>query len=179
MKNAHLLILLSFLLFNTWSCTETLEEEVKEEQKASTNPLMGAWEMKAVHWKTTDTTYTIATAQPGIFIFTANKYSIQWTPNEEPRTPFQILSKPTDEELIAGFRSVVFNAGSYEMTDSTVTATAFIAKVPGFEGGIQYYRYTIKDDELSLTMFDETYPDGKKPEWFGRYVTEFVMQKVD
>ncbi len=30
-----------------------------------------------------------------------------------------------------------------------------------------------------LTMFDETYPNGTKPEWFGRYVTEFVLERID
>ena len=164
MKN---LILLSCLLF------------VSVKTYAQENSLKGSWKMKEVHWKTADTTYSIHKAEPGIFFFTDKSYAIMWTPSDKPRVPFKVLSKPTDEELMAGFRTVVFNAGSYSYTDSTVTATAFIAKVPGFEGGKQFYRYHITGDVLSLTMFDETYPDGTKPEWFGRYVTEFILEKID
>ncbi len=143
------------------------------------NRLKGSWEIDEIHWKTKDTTYSILKAEPGIFFFTDSSYAIMWTPLDEPRRPFKILSKPTDDELIAGFRSVIFNAGSYIFTDTTVVSTAFIAKVPGFEGGKQFYRYTIEGNGLRLTMYDETYPDGKKPEWFGRYVTEFVLNKID
>ncbi len=122
-------------------------------------------------------TYSINEAQPGIFIFTDDSYAISWTPTDTPRVPFKNLSKPTDEELIAGFRSIVFNAGNYSYTDSTAVAIPIIAKVPGFEGGKQFYRYRIDGSILHLTMYDETYPDGEKPGWFGRYVTEFVMEK--
>lgn len=143
------------------------------------NPLVGAWKMQAVHWKSDQKTYSIDHAQPGIFFFTGQHYAIMWTPGAEPRTPFKVLSRPTDAEAIAGFKSVVFNAGSYVYTDSTVTSTALIAKVPGFEGGKQFYRYAIDGDELRLTMFDETYPDGSRPDWAGKFVTEFVLVRLD
>lgn len=150
---------------------------VVDGSKRAYNPLVGAWEMETVNWITADTTYSIPDAQPGLFLFIKKNYSIQWTPIETLRVPFKNLSKPTNEEIIAGFQSVVFNAGSYVFTDSTLTSIAFIAKVPGFEGGKQFYRYKIEKDRLYLTMFDETYPDGNKPKWIGRYVTEFIMKK--
>lgn len=142
------------------------------------HPLLGSWEMASVHWISADTTYSVAQAQPGIFMFDSVRYSIQWTPTETKRTPWANLSEPTDEETIAGFRSVVFNAGTHSMTDSTLTTTAKIAKVPGFEGGIQYYRFKIEGDQLELTMFDETYPDGQKPKWSGKWQTKFVMHRA-
>jgi len=135
--------------------------------------------MLSIHWKTKDTTYSIHEAQPGMFIFTDATYSIMWTPTGEPRKAFVDLSKPTEGELMAGFRTLVFNAGSYNHTDSTATAIPMIAKVPGFEGGKQFYRYFIEEDTLHLTMFDETYPNGDKPEWYGKYVTEFVMERME
>lgn len=141
--------------------------------------LLGSWRVKEVHWKTKDTTYSITKAQPGIFFFTDSSYATMWTPIDTPRKPFKILSNPTDEELISGFRSVVFNAGNYTHTDTTVISTAFIAKVPGFEGGKQFYRYTIDGKRMRLTMYDETYPNGEKPGWFGKFVTEFVLHKID
>ena len=142
------------------------------------NPLLGAWEMKEVHWISESETYSIDSAQPGVFLFTPTHYSIQWTRIEEPRTPFEDLSNPTEAEMIAGFRSVVFNAGTYHQTNDTVTTRAEIAKVPGFEGGVQFYRYSLEGDRLTLTMFDEDYPGGSKPEWSGVWETKFVLQRV-
>jgi hypothetical protein len=142
------------------------------------NLLQGSWKMQSVTWMSKGKSYPINPAQAGIFIFTENSYSIQWTPKKEPRVPFVDLSEPTDKEKITGFASVVFNAGSYEYTDNTVTTIAYIAKVPGFEGGIQYYTYKIEVDTLTITMFDESYPDGTKPEWAGKWKTQFVMSRV-
>lgn len=142
------------------------------------HPLLGSWEMTAIHWITADTTYSVHEAQPGIFMIDSSKYTIMWTPLNEPRTPFENLSEPTDEEMKAGFRSIVFNGGTHEMTDSTLTTTAQIAKVPGFEGGQQFYKYSIDNNQLTMIMFDETYPDGTKPSWYGKYQTKFIFTKV-
>lgn len=142
------------------------------------NPLLGSWTMQKITWISKDKSHPLVNPHEGIFLFTPNSYSIQWTPTAKPRTPFVLLSKPTDKEKMAGFASVVFNAGSYQYTDKTVTATAYIAKVPGFEEGKQFYTYSINEDTLTITMFDETYPDGTKPEWSGKWKTEFVLARV-
>ena len=166
----------TFIIFHFFLACNT--NSIKEVETKSKFPLIGSWEMSSIYWITDDTTYSIESAQPGLLMIGANRYSIMWTPIDQPRKPFKSLSKPTDEEMKTGFRSIVFNAGLYEKTDSTLTTTAQIAKVPGFEDGKQYYRYNIKDDILELTMFDETYPDGQKPEWFGKFVTKFILKKV-
>lgn len=163
------------LLF--FSCSENHDKEHHHAQ-TETKPLLGAWEMTSVHWITKDTSYTIDPTQAGLFMIDESRYSTMWVPIDTIRTPWVDLSKPTDAEIIEGFSSVVFNAGTYEMTDSTLTTTARIAKVPGFEGGKQFYKYDITEDRLSLTMYDETYPDGTKPRWFGRYVTKFVFDRA-
>jgi len=157
------------------ACTQQTNTPLEQEEG---NALMGAWEMSSVEWITKDTTYTIKNAQPGLFTFTENRYTIMWTPIEEARVPFKKLSEPTKDEMIAGFQSVVFNGGKYTYTDSLVTSTAHIAKVPGFEGGKQFYTYKIDGDILQLTMYDETYPNGDKPEWFGKFKTRFTLKKV-
>ncbi len=141
------------------------------------NPLLGAWQVRSVHWHSAEKTHTIDAAQPGVFLFTERGYSIMWTPTREPRVPFAVLSKPTDAEMMAGFKSVVFNGGSYQLNPATreLTTTAQVAKVPGFEGGLQHYSYRFDGEVLHLTMVDETYPDGSKPEWSGVWQTEFVL----
>ena len=77
------------------------------------------------------------------------------------------------------FHSIAFNAGTYELTDSALTTTAIIAKVPGFEGGKQFFRYHIDHSTLTLVMFDETYPNGTKPTWSGKLEVKFVLKRVD
>ncbi len=165
----------SALLIVVSSCSISKDKSLRDNQ----NSLIGSWKMESFHWISKDTTYSRVNVHPGIFLFTGRSYSIQWTPTKAARVPFKILSKPTDEEKIEGFQSVVFNAGSYSYTDTTVISTAYIAKVPGFEGGKQFYSYNIKGDVLILTMYDETYPDGTKPEWSGNWKTKFVLKRVN
>ena len=148
---------------------------------ADPNPaqaLQGAWEMHAVHWRTAERTQSIDPAQPGLFLFGPRHYSIMWSPSVSPRVPFTVLAEPTEAEVLAGFRSIVFNAGSYTAGADTITTTAMVAKVPGFEGGRQHFRYRIEGDTLHLIMVDETYPDGSKPGWSGKLETEFVLLRA-
>ncbi len=169
-------ILTLSLMIGLYSCNNNSKKEHLNNEMPS---ILGTWEIKSIHWITKDTTYSIDKAQPGMIMLTSNRYSIMWTPIEEPRTPFQNLSKPTDEELKSGFRSIVFNCGTYKYSDSTITTTAKIAKVPGFEGGKQFYRYKLNNNKMELTMFDEIYPDGTRPEWYGEFQTKFILKKVE
>lgn len=157
----------------------TSEPSSMDHQLPPANSLLGSWDIKEVHWIASDTTVTIENAQPGILMLTPERYSIIWTPTRQPRTPFAILSKPTDDEIKSGFGSIVFNSGTYRITESKLTTQATVAKVPGFEGGQQFYDYSFKDDLLILTMYDETYPDGSKPDWAGKWKTRFVLGKID
>ena len=113
----------------------------------------------------------------GRFLFTPNKYVVLYNPRMNERTPFENLSKPSDEETIKAFRSIVFNSGSYELEKDVSTNKPYIVKVPGFEGGKQYYRIGQQEESLTLTMFDETYPSGKKPDWFGHLKIRFFLRR--
>jgi len=161
------ILFFGLLLLNLTSCSN--------ENK---NPFIGAWEVNEIHWITPDTTYNIENAQPSIFMVSDSSYSFIWTPINEKRTPFVKLANPTKDEMISGFRSIVFNAGSYIKTDTTFLIKARIAKVPGFEGGRQTFNYKINNDILELKMIDETYPDGTKPDWFGKLETKFIMRRI-
>jgi hypothetical protein len=143
------------------------------------NSLLGSWDLTEVHWISTDTIHTLKKSKLGALLFTPESYSIMWSPTSQERVPFKVLSNPTDEEIIAGFRSIVFNTGSYMLSDTTITTKSTLAKVPGFEGGTQYYSYTVKDHELLLTMFDEQYPNGNQPHWSGIWKTKFFFKKKE
>lgn len=141
--------------------------------------MMGNWEVQEIHWVSPDKTRSIVPAQTGLFLLNEKRYAIMWTPTATPRTPFGVLASPTDEELKAGFNSVAFNAGTYELTDSILTTTASIAKVPGFEGGRQFFWYHIDHSTLTLVMFDEIYPNGTKPAWSGKLEVKLVLKRVE
>lgn len=149
----------------------------KKEHTVAFNPLEGSWKMQEIHYIYEDTTYIGNPITYGTFIFAPKRYSLLYNPWTTQRKAFDTLSKPTDTEIKAAFQSIVFNSGSYIMTDSTVVTTADIAKVPGFEGGKQFYNYKINDDKLDIMMYDETYPNGNKPEWFGKLKVLFKMKK--
>ncbi len=144
-----------------------------------TNELVGVWRVTDISWVYPDTTYRIAEPQPGFLQFSANRYSFIWTPTVAPRTPFAVLAQPSPEEMQMGFRSIVLNAGTYTRSTDQVIVTAEVAKVPGFEGGIQVFDYSLNGDTLSYSMVDETYPDGDKPAWFGKMTTVFELVKID
>ncbi len=139
------------------------------------NPLMGSWRMKEIHYIQADTTIKVEKVHGGRVTFSQSNYHLLYNPWINARKPFEKLAQPTKEEMIYGFQTLVFNSGTYAYTDSTVVTTADIAKVPGFEGGIQYYHYNLKGEELELTMYDETYPDGNKPEWYQKLKVLFKL----
>ena len=166
----------SFLLLTTMILMNGCQHQAQK--PPIDNPLLGSWKLQSVRWISDERTAQIEQAQPGLFIFDEAHYSLMWSPKQTPRTPFVNLSKPTDEEILSGFRSIVFNAGSYQVSGTQVNATARVAKVPGFEGGQLHYNFHFDNDLLILTMYDETYPDGSKPDWSGKWQTEFTLVKA-
>jgi len=143
-----------------------------------TNPLLGAWQVQSITWTSGEQSQTIDPAQPGLFIFNDHHYALMWSPKPTARIPFVQLAQPTDEEILRGFKSIVFNAGDYVLTDSELVATAQVAKVPGFAGGRLFYRVAFEGSQLRLTLYDEIYPDGTRPTWAGQWQTTFVMTRA-
>lgn len=143
-------------------------------QPEHTAPL-GSWAIDKINFIYPDTTYTLDTVYGGSFILSPERYSIVYNPWNQQRKPFENLSNPTEEEIIHGFRTFAFNTGQYFWKGDTLTCTPDFAKVPGFEGGEQVYVY--KKDAATLTMFDETYPGGEKPQWYGKLQIELWLTR--
>ncbi|MEZ4884514.1 MAG: hypothetical protein R3E32_07305 [Chitinophagales bacterium] len=79
MPRTILPVFLLILTFWITSCSETNQtpipttSELSTKAKEQVHPLMGSWEMKEIHWKTPDTTYSIQEAHPGIFMINSTK----------------------------------------------------------------------------------------------------------
>ena len=171
-------------LDNTYSAYDVAKlnkmDDVLTTMKAITeskNNLIGSWKVQEIHYQYPDSTYIFKEQDYGRFIFTNTNYALMYNPRMQKRIPFKNLSKPEPEETINAFRSMVFNTGTYIIKDNVVNTTADIAKVPGFEGGQQFYKITVNEESLELVMFDETYPDGNKPEWYGNLKVKFILNK--
>ncbi len=154
----------------------TLVKRHIENLRSRENPLLGSWKLSEIEFIYADTTYKVRPPQ-GNLVVSKGRYSIMYSPSSEPREAFESLSNPSNDEVLKAFKSIVFNSGHYELRDQLYIATPDIAKVPGFEGGKQYYKYSIDGDILKFKLFDETYPNGEKPEWYQKLEVLFIMKR--
>ncbi len=165
------------LLITTGSLAIATSPKETMAKERSKNALFGSWLMKEIHYIYSDTTVILDMKYPGRLIISDSTYSIMYNPYGQQRKAAANISKLSDHEMIYAFKTLAFNTGSYVMTDSLFITTANIAKVAGFEGGKQYYKYQKNSNLLDLVMFDETYPDGKKPEWYGKLKILFKLER--
>ena len=169
-RRAVLILVLTGLVLNCGNKSSSVENE---------DSILGTWEVKEIKWLTADTTFVIEKAQPGYLMVQPKRYAFMWTPTREPRAAFKKLAYPNNEEILSGFRSFVFNSGTYNVIDSIFKIKVSIAKVPGFEGGTQNFVYNIVGDTLNFRMIDETYPNGEKPDWYGKVETQFTLTRLN
>ena len=152
-----------------------IEDKDLAKEKAE---LLGSWKVQEIHYQYSDTTYIMKAQDHGRFIFSKKTYALMYNPRMEIRVPFKNLSKPNQDEINSAFSSMVFNTGSYTIDNHIINTQADIAKVPGFEGGKQYYKMHFDGKEkLELVMYDETYPNGDKPEWIGNLKIKYILKK--
>jgi hypothetical protein len=87
--------------------------------------------------------------QPGLMIFTQRHYSMLFVNGFAPRP--QLSDSATDAELGRVFGPFTANSGTYQRTDSTITFTPSVAKVPAVMAGTPFtLRARAKGDTLWL-----------------------------
>jgi len=86
--------------------------------------------------------------QPGLMIFTARHYSrtTDTATATRPATPEATPGKPTVEELLARWGPFQANAGTYELSGSTLTLRLMVSKDPANQGRGTFARLTVKKD---------------------------------
>ena len=87
--------------------------------------------------------------------------------------------RPTDEERAAAFSSIIVNAGTYSITDSTLTTFPIVAKTPEFIGGTAIYDYSISGDTLRVEMTDALSRDGVRDPGVGRISIPMTLVRVE
>jgi hypothetical protein len=118
------------------------------------NPIEGVWKAAWIESVWSDGRSINPDPQPGLYIFTSDHYSMTWIPGAQSRKPSVQTWFPTDAEKIADFNTVIVNAGTYELKDSTLTTHPIVAKTPEFMGGWARFVYRVSGDSLWLTGTD-------------------------
>jgi hypothetical protein len=163
-------IIATLLLVSFFGC----QQNQKTNSKVALD-FEGGWKLVEFNYFNQDTSVNVPNTS-GMFIFGDGSYSVLWT--RGVRTPFVDLSNPSDDEIKAAFNSIIFNMGTYEVSNDTIITKSQVARVPGFEGGGYIYKFNrINEDSLQLKVVDEYYPDGTHPEWIKDTKMEFVLVK--
>jgi hypothetical protein len=83
-------------------------------------------------------------------MFTDRYYSTMLVETDS-HLPFP--SQPTDEERLAAYDNFIANAGTYEVTDSTITVDITVSKNPNAITQRPFsYEYELEGDSLTLTL---------------------------
>lgn len=139
-----------------------------------TNDLVGVWSLTAVD--PGDGSPVIQPSQPGIYLFAESHYSAIFAPGTDPRIKAAIPFRPTTEEMVSHYETIIVNAGTYEISGSTVTFRPLIAKSPEFVGGYQVSTFRVEGDTLVLTQDTLVSVDGVSPPGFGGSLTLVRME---
>ena len=97
---------------------------------------------------------THTNSQPELMIFTGRHYSRTTDTAAQPRptTPYKTPGKPTLEELLAEWGPFVANAGTYEVSGTTVTLHAIVAKNPKAQAEKNFTKLAFRLDGNNLWL---------------------------
>jgi len=103
--------------------------------------------------------------QPELMIFTGRHYSRTTDTAAQPRptTPYKTPGKPTLEELQSEWGPFVANAGTYEVSGTTLTLRAIVAKNPRAQSVKNFTRLSVKLDGNNLWLTPVDTEAGKIP----------------
>jgi len=142
-------------------------------------PLEGSWKVAEIRIVSKRGEYTDPEPQPSLFIFGEEHYSMVWMPFGEPLADFAEIWKPTDEEKLTSWSSIVVNSGTYTYTDSTVTTFPLVAKTPEFVGGYAVYDYRVVADTLWMEMTECMSSGDVQDPGIGAYTMPLKLTRVE
>ena len=130
----------------------------QESGQGSPDALVGAWLITETTTTTADSSWTNSAPQTGLYIFTESHFSNMLIQGSKPRGLFPEVATP--EQRLSAYDPFIADAGSYELTDSTLTTHNIIAKVPNVMSAGFPYRYILSGDTLTLTFTGGWAPQG-------------------
>jgi hypothetical protein len=135
-------------------------------QAPSATPLEGAWQVVEMRQEYPDGRSQPLHARESFFLFAGSDYSLAWAYGEGPSPLYAERWRPTEEERLARFGSMLVNAGTFEVDGDRIVAHPRFALAPELVGGEVQFRFSFAGDTLTLS-WDETisvdgvpYPSG-------------------
>jgi hypothetical protein len=123
--------------------------------------LTGAWRLTELK-RTGPNPETLKNPQ-GLLIFTSKHWSRMYVDSDQPRHEIRDVGKATAPEIIATWGPFVAASGTYEVSGTTVTCRALIAKNPNVMDPGNFSVYTFKIEGNTLTMTDTRNSAGTVP----------------
>jgi hypothetical protein len=142
-------------------------------------PLEGTWSVVRIDAITERGANSYPDPAPGLVMFGKSYYTMVWMPLTEAPDDFAEIWRPTAEERADAFSSIIVNAGTYSLTDSTLTTLPIVAKTPEFIGGRAVYDYAVRGDTLWLDMTDAVSRGGVRDPGIGRVRLPLTLVRVE
>ena len=158
------------LLSAPWACSPPSPAAQDPAAVASTGtpatPLEGAWQVVEMRQELPDGTGYDLHPRESFVLFAGTDYSIAWAYGDGPSPLYSERWKPTEEERLARFGSMLVNSGTFELDGDRMVAHPRFALAPELVGGEVRFRFSFSRDTLRLS-WDETisvdgvpYPSG-------------------
>ena len=138
----------------------------------------GVWRITKIITITSQGENTRPHMLPSMFIFTKNHYSIVWIPGKELPKNYVKRWRPTDEEKVQSYNSIIVNAGTYGIEGNVITTKPQIAKTPDFIGGYAKFEFEVKDNTLKLIRIDTMSNDGIQDAGALQVKTTLVLERI-
>lgn len=136
-------------------CSLLLMSGIAPAQQKPTS-LTGAWEVTKVQM-TGPNARTIASPQPGLYLFTDKHFSIMMVTGDHPRPIHPTLPempKATAQAILAVYGPYVANTGTYEINARKLIMHPIVSKNPELMGGSVTYSFEIQKNLLTLKMLN-------------------------
>lgn len=142
--------------------------------------LHGAWELVASETLAPDGSVIPGSPRESFVFFTPDgHYSMGWASGSEPSPPYAERFRPTDAEALARYRSLVVNAGSYEVIAGRVEIRPRFALVPEYVGGFGALDWSVEGDRLELVWHTIRSVDGvTDPATAEGYRWRYTLERV-
>jgi len=143
----------------------------------SSPSLEGAWRVLQVQLIGPDGAVTVLPHQESLFLFTGDHYAMVYAFGEAPSPPYAERWRPSVEEKLARFSSMIVNGGSYGISGDRIVARPAVAAAPEFVNGEGRFHFRFEADTLELT-WDESIAFDGLPYPSGGTVTRFRLVRI-
>jgi hypothetical protein len=124
------------------------------------DPLRGAWRVESMYLIGPGRDTTEMKVNESLVTFGDGYYSMDYCFGRDRPATYAERWRPSDEEKLARFRSVIVNSGTYRLEGATIDARPLFALAPEFVGGRALFTHRFVGDTLELTWEKSIAFDG-------------------